>query len=193
MLLRAVRSSTNHYSLFRLHDIIGRWQGSIYYSVPLPALQRRQFKVEVFPFHVKHDVNIHVFWTAFCSKTPHRERQRSRGGIVPARTIQMAPMPFYILQTTSIHFTIEEPAAMQDRVISAKVNHHAKETEEVLMLLYQIPVEPVDLVILAIRIIVALLCSPDLVAGNEHGNALREHQDGSEVLDLPVAQGLDIG
>src|ERR1700682_1679571 len=61
------------------------------------------------------------------------------------------------------------------------------------MLFNQGPVEPVDLVILAIGVIVAALCAPHLVAGHEHGNALREHQHSREVFHLAIAQLFDVG
>ena len=48
----------------------------------------------------------------------------------------------------------------------------------------QRPVEPAELVVLAVGVVVAALRAADLVAGDEHRHALREQQDRSEVLDL---------
>ena len=55
------------------------------------------------------------------------------------------------------------------------------------------PVDPADLVVLAVGVVVAVLRAPDFVAGQDHRHAAREHQDGDEVPDLPVAQGFDGG
>ena len=42
VLLRAVDISEITDCLFRLHNVIGRWQGGIHYPVPLPAFQREE-------------------------------------------------------------------------------------------------------------------------------------------------------
>ena len=56
-----------------------------------------------------------------------------------------------------------------------------------------VPVEPADLVVLAIGVVVAALRAPDLVAHQQHRRPEREQGQGQEVLDLAVAQRLDGG
>src|SRR5205823_5350999 len=87
--------------VLRRYDVIGRRKGGISYSVPLPAFDwrdlksttrrlgyaslvtsdRRKFEVEIFPFHVEHDVNVYIFQVAFLRETSHCECQHARGGI----------------------------------------------------------------------------------------------------------------
>src|SRR6516165_6963829 len=67
------------------------------------------------------------------------------------------------------------------------------EAEQVAVALHPAPVEPADVVVLAVRVVVALLGAAYLVAHEDHGHALRQHQDGGEVLDLAVAQRVNGG
>src|SRR6202035_5196184 len=53
------------------------------------------------------------------------------------------------------------------------------------------PVDPGDLVVLAVRVVVALLGAPHLIAREQHRNALGQQQRGQEVALLPGAQGQD--
>ena len=50
------------------------------------------------------------------------------------------------------------------------------------------PVHPGDLVVLAVGVVVASLGAPDLVAGQQHRDALRQQQRGEEVALLPRPQ-----
>ena len=50
------------------------------------------------------------------------------------------------------------------------------------------PVEPVELVVLAVGVVVALLAAPELVAREQHRRALRQQQGGEEVAPLARAQ-----
>ena len=50
------------------------------------------------------------------------------------------------------------------------------------------PVDPADLVVLAVGVVVALLRAIQLVAGQQHGHALREEQRGQQVAHLAAAQ-----
>ena len=61
------------------------------------------------------------------------------------------------------------------------------------MSLEERPVEPADLVVLAVGIVVAALRPPDLVAHQQHRRAQRQQRDGQEVLHLAMAQPLDLG
>jgi len=56
------------------------------------------------------------------------------------------------------------------------------------MLLDQRPVEPADLIVLAIGIVIAALGLAHLVAHQDHGHAHREQRRGQEVLHLPVPE-----
>src|SRR5215472_11509322 len=57
----------------------------------------------------------------------------------------------------------------------------------------QRPVEPANLVVLAIGIVVATLGATDFVAHDEHRNSQRKQSDGQENLDLSVSQVFNFG
>src|SRR4249920_3318602 len=61
------------------------------------------------------------------------------------------------------------------------------------MLLEKAPIEPADGVILAIRVVVAELGPPHLVAHHEHRNTEGQEGDSQEVLHLPISELLDCG
>src|SRR5512133_2508819 len=67
------------------------------------------------------------------------------------------------------------------------------ESKNIGMLGEQVPVEPTRSVILAVRVIVASLAAAHLIAHDKHGHAHREQGGCEYILDLPVAQPLDIG
>ena len=62
------------------------------------------------------------------------------------------------------------------------------EREQRLVVGVELPVEPGDLVVLAVGVVVAALGAADLVAAEQHRHALRQEQRGEEVALLPRAQ-----
>src|SRR4051794_5847957 len=77
---------------------------------------------------------------------------------------------------------------------SAEVEQQAGELGEVAAFLPDPgPVDPRDLVVLAIGVVVAALGSADLVACQQHGGALGKQQRGQEVAALACAKGEDVG
>ena len=65
------------------------------------------------------------------------------------------------------------------------------ETVDVGVPLEQAPVEPADLVVLAVGVVVAVLRAAHLVAHEQHRRAGRQQFEHKEVLDLAIAQRLD--
>jgi hypothetical protein len=55
------------------------------------------------------------------------------------------------------------------------------------------PVEPGEIVVLAIGVVVAALAAQHLVAGEDHGHSLAQEQDGHEVPGLAPAPLEDLG
>src|SRR3954451_568596 len=51
--------------------------------------------------------------------------------------------------------------------------------------LQQTPVHPADLVVLAVRVVVAALCATQLVARDQHRHTRRQQQRGEQVPELP--------
>jgi hypothetical protein len=87
----------------------------------------------------------------------------------------------------------EEAAPVQHRVRLAQRHHLLEEPQYVGVAVDLPPVEPAEFVVLAVGVVVAVLGPPDLVAHADHGDALRQQEDGGEVLDLPAAEVLEPG
>src|SRR5205814_5727940 len=68
---------------------------------------------------------------------------------------------------------LEELAALKHRLAAPQLGQRAHEFAPRLLLLRELPVEPGELVILAIGIVIALLTMADLVAGHDHTDAMR--------------------
>src|SRR5215472_13203195 len=60
------------------------------------------------------------------------------------------------------------------------------------LLVVTLPVEPADLVVLAIGIVVAVLRPAPLIAAAEHRHALRKKEGSQEIPTLPVTQRVDL-
>ena len=86
----------------------------------------------------------------------------------------------------------QKPGAPQDRVLVAQCRQLLHKADQRLTLFADIPVDPADLVILAIGVVVALLGSRKLVAGEQHRCALRQQQSAEEVAPLTGAQRIDV-
>src|SRR5579862_2634884 len=67
-------------------------------------------------------------------------------------------------------------AAAEDRVLAPQQYHAPREFEELLASSIERPVEPRELVVLAIGVVVALLRATELITPEHHRHALREQQ-----------------
>src|SRR5205823_5052840 len=75
---------------------------------------------------------------------------------------------------------LEVAAPAQHRVVAAKRDHSTRELQQRALLLVQVPVEPAELVVLTVPVVVAVLCTRNLVTTEQHRHALREQQRGEE-------------
>src|SRR5262245_9950769 len=72
---------------------------------------------------------------------------------------------------------------------AAEMDQIADETAKVLVFRSDLfPIGPRDLIVLAIGVVVAALCPPDLVTGLQHRNAQRQKQCGKQIALLAVAK-----
>ena len=55
-------------------------------------------------------------------------------------------------------------------------NHTFEETKDVLIRLELVPVQPTDFVVLVVGIVVAKLRVEEFIAGSEHGDTIRQHE-----------------
>ena len=85
----------------------------------------------------------------------------------------------------------QEAVAAQNPAAPRQSDQALGEFEEILGVVVQIPVEPGDIAVLAIGVVVALLGAAEFVAAQHHRGALREQQRGQHVAFLAIAQGED--
>ena len=85
----------------------------------------------------------------------------------------------------------EEVGAMEDRMLRAQLDQALRERELPLRAPVEPPVDPRDLVVLAVGVVVPALGAGDLVAAEQHRHALREEERREEVPQLPLAERVD--
>src|SRR5262245_54218919 len=74
---------------------------------------------------------------------------------------------------------------------SSQPDQQLKEPEQVSIGVEEAPVNPADLIILTVGVIVPALCPPELVAGQDHGGAGGEQENRREVPHLAPTQSID--
>ena len=84
---------------------------------------------------------------------------------------------------------VEEAAAAEGGMVGPQPGQRRGELDE--RLVDRVPVHPAQFVVLRVGVVVALLRAAELVAVQQHRNALREHQRGDEVALLARAKGVD--
>src|SRR6185503_20874087 len=82
----------------------------------------------------------------------------------------------------------QELRAAEHRMLRAEAEKTAGEVEDAAGALVEVPVEPGELVVLAVGVVVPGLRAPELVAGEQHRCPLGEEQRRQEVPGLPVAE-----
>ena len=70
-------------------------------------------------------------------------------------------------------------------------NHEAEEFEQIPVLLQQAPIQPGDLIVLAVGVVVAELGVAELVTGQEHGRPAAAHEHGAGVADHAETEAED--
>src|SRR5690349_19794896 len=75
-------------------------------------------------------------------------------------------------------------------MILSKLDQARREMQQ--LLIRVVPVVPGDLVVLAVRVVVALLRAAHLVAAAKHRDSLREKERCEEVSDLTISQRVDV-
>src|SRR5262245_23240417 len=84
---------------------------------------------------------------------------------------------------------LEEFAALKHGLSAPEMDQRAHAFIPRLLLLGELPIEPGQLVILAISIVITLLTMANLVTGKEHRHTLGQQQSGHEVAHLLPTQG----
>src|SRR5262249_37829153 len=89
-------------------------------------------------------------------------------GVVPSRTVELRSMPGNFRQAAFVPNACKELSSMQRRMPLPKLDHAFPEAVQFLVFFDQRPIEPTDLVVLTVGIVVALLGTPHFVPGHEH-------------------------
>src|SRR5262245_25443369 len=74
----------------------------------------------------------------------------------------------------------------------SKLYQSLRELKKLILLCVTLPVEPTDLVVLTISVIVAVLCPTALISAAEHRHTLGKKQSRKKIPALPIAQGADL-
>src|SRR5690242_20580046 len=107
--------------------------------------------------------------------------------IMPVWTEEVAAVPVDISQSMLIGAPSKKVFTAQIGMSLTECKHQLEEPQELPVLLDQLPIEPTDLVVLTICIVIALLGASYFVSGQDHGNALREHENSEKILALALA------
>src|SRR5215469_14752167 len=100
-------------------------------------------------------------------------------------------MPDNVPHAALVYLALEEAAGTSGPEIGARGDEQLPESQERVVFFHETPVEPADLIVLAVSVVVAALCAANLVAGHKHRYAAGQHEDSCKVLDLPFPQRLD--
>src|SRR5438067_2968767 len=104
--------------------------------------------------------------------------------IVPARIIEIASEPRDVGDAVFVVvLALEEFSLAHHPVCSREGDRLAKESHDVRMLANPVPVEPAELVVLTVRIVVPALRAQAFVSPEHHGRAKRKEQHARVVLD----------
>jgi hypothetical protein len=104
----------------------------------------------------------------------HRDRQREQAAvrITPARRVESRAVPGDIRKIAAGHGSaVEEAVRREARMAPPECDELAHEPVHGAARLDQAPVEPRDVVVLRVGVVVAALRAQHLVAGEEHRNA----------------------
>ena len=108
------------------------------------------------------------------------ERERGDPGLLPVLGRHLAavgPQPGEVLELrVPDEVAHQEAPALQARVLAAQRDEAAREVEQAAAAVVERPVEPGELVVLAVGVVVAALGAAHLVAAQQHRDALRQQQ-----------------
>src|SRR6516165_6615868 len=144
--------------------------------------ERRDMEIEIFVIGVDHDkktlvdVALAARGEEFACRPAQNIAKRQRYRIIPivaGRFFTRWSDPGDVFDPgLGEHLSAKKARAREHAMATAKVDQIADETAEILVFgSDMLPVEPRDLVVLTIRVVVAALSPADLVAGEQHRNA----------------------
>src|SRR5215472_74038 len=136
-----------------LDDVLGRRPGGIDDPIPPPPQDGGYLKVKSIPVHVEHGMDV-----GHPVETTKGVCQTAGVGIVPSRVIEPDAVPDNVQQTALVHLPFEEAAGTPGPEIGACGDEQLPESQERVVFFHETPVEPADLIVLAVSVVVAALC-----------------------------------
>src|SRR5215468_4862873 len=120
------------------------------------------------------------------------QAEAAREAIAPlvfGHLLAIGPEPREVLDGGAVDAPpLEEQPPVEDRIVETQPDDPAREVELTHGRPGEGPGVPGQLVVLAVRVVVAMLGAPRLVAGQEHGDALGEEEGSEEVACLALPQ-----
>src|SRR5690242_20161941 len=86
---------------------------------------------------------------------------------------------------------LKELPASKDRMSRPEHDQSAGEGEKRLLSIREVPIEPADIIVLTVGVVISLLRTADFVASADHRDALRQQQRGEHVAFLAGPQLAD--
>src|SRR5262245_29981074 len=110
-------------------------------------------------------------------------------GVSPQWFVELHSMPGHVRQAAPwLRLTGEKTCPPQARMALAEGDQLLDEAEHRLLSFVKRPIEPAQLIILAIAIIVPALGSQHFIPGQDHWHSLTQEQESQEILGLLTAQ-----
>ena len=171
--------------------------GGIQYELPLDIVWRWR-KTELNRFMMRVDqhqegvvengvAQMVFFFDAIAGES---DAQASDVGLLPILFGHFMPIrskPGQVFNVGAVDAAaLEKLPAAEHRMVAPQGDHVAREVAQ--LLVDVLPIEPRDLVVLAVCVVVPALRAADLVAAEQHRHTLGEQQHRDEVALLPMAQ-----
>ena len=117
-----------------------------------------------------------------------KHAQASGGGLRPffiRHLFAIRTEPEDVLNASAANgAALKEITPPKNRVLFAQHDHALQKGQQFLIGRLEVPIEPADLFILAVGIVVTVLGVADAITGKQHGNTLRKEHSGQKVPRL---------
>ena len=125
-------------------------------------------------------------------ETKHEGADKARVPILVSHSLPIRTQPGDVLDLRSTDpAPLKKEPPPENRVLLPQVNETLREYHQLTGRTVQFPVVPSELIILAVRIVVALLRPPNLVAPADHWDTLREQEQCQAVPLLSLSELVD--
>lgn len=150
------------YRLALVGNVLRRWQSGVDETAPAPLA--------------------FVGWKVKLMPSVHLKRQRAA-----------ATCPVWVTDVRTVPAdTVHELFAGQGEMTSSQRNHHPRESKQINVLVGPIPVDPRELIILAIGIVIASLRAAEFVTLIQKQDSLGNEQDGQKIANLSLPKRIDL-